>query len=104
MAIGVWQILIIVYVLFLAVGPRRVVRWVQWSIDTNARLRGRPPPARKRWGLLRFLGLFEYSTPIGWACAAIGLGLAMSGYFYPEWRIPLTLLAMLFLFIAPWLI
>ena len=107
MAIGFWQLLIIVYVLFLAIGPRRVVRWVRWTNDTTARLRGKPPPPRRRVGWLRALELFEYSTQVGWAFIVVGGGLAifaLSVDGWPIWKGLVMGLAMLFLFLAPWLI
>ena len=59
MTIGIWQILIITYILFVALGPRRVVGWVRWTQDTSARLQGRPPPRRRRIGLLAALEMME---------------------------------------------
>jgi hypothetical protein len=109
MVIGFWQILLIVYVLFIAIGPRRVVRWVQWGQRTNDRLRGRPPREQKPKGWLRAIQLFEYSTQLGWACVAIGIALVVvdgvcrqsgCGFHGP----PVLMLAMLFLFLAPWLL
>jgi hypothetical protein len=109
MAIGFWQLLLIVYVLLLAIGPRRIVRWVRFAQMTNDRLRGRPPRERRVPGWLRAIQLLEHSTPIGWACVAIGIGLLVvdgvcrqtgCGFQGP----PVLLLAMLFLFLAPWLI
>ena len=110
MGIGFWQLLIIVYILFLALGPRRVVYWSQWSIDTWARFLGRPPPPRKRWGWLRSFQILEHAQKFGWACIALGSGLAFF-YLYLSsqgiigvWGIPILLLAMAFLFVGPWLL
>ena len=110
MGIGFWQLLIIVYILFLAIGPRRVVHWSQWSIDTWARVWGRPPPPRKRWGWLSAIQLLENSRSFGWACIAAGSALAFL-YLYLSsqgsigaWGVPILLLAMAFLFIGPWLL
>ena len=108
--IGFWQIALIAYILFLALGPRRVVRWIRIAGAFNDRMRGRPVQIRaKPSGLLRWIGLFEYSTPVGWACVALGLGLLVldgicrsgaCGLYGP----PVLLLAMLLFFLAPWLI
>jgi hypothetical protein len=114
--IGFWQIALIAYILFLALGPRRVVRWIRVAGAFNDRLRGRPvQPRGKPSGLLRAIELFEHSTPIGWGCVVLGLALlvldgvcrpasanalASCGFYGP----PILLLAMLFFFIAPWLI
>src|SRR5579884_2609510 len=107
MAIGFWQLLVIVYVLFLALGPRRVVRWIRWANETNARLRGRPPPPRRTIGWLRALELFEYSTQIGWAFLVVGAAMAiyagtMDGF--PPLKALLLGLGMVLLLLAPWLI
>ena len=107
MAIGFWQILVIVYVLFLALGPRRVVRWVRWINEASARLRGQPPPPRRTGGWLRALELFEYSTQLGWAFLVIGCGLAMLGLSvdgWPLWKGLAMGVAMVLLMLAPWLI
>ncbi|HEY3080301.1 MAG TPA: hypothetical protein VGM69_10380 [Chloroflexota bacterium] len=108
--VGFWQIALIAYILFLAIGPRRVVRWIRVAGAFNDRMRGRPVQARaKPSGLLRWIGLFEYSTPVGWACVALGLGLLVldgicrsgaCGVYGPL----VLLLAMLLFFLAPWLI
>jgi hypothetical protein len=114
--IGFWQIALIVYILFLAIGPRRVVRWIRIANAFSDRVRGRPArPSSRSFGLLRALELFEYSTPVGWACVALGLGLlVLDGVCRPETAVapakcpvhgPLVLvLATLFFFLAPWLI
>jgi hypothetical protein len=114
--VGFWQIALILYILFLAIGPRRVVRWFRIAGALGDRVRGRPvPPRRKPSGLLRAIELFEYSTPVGWACVALGVGLlvldgicrapAVNGVatcsFYGP---PILLLAMLCFVLAPWLI
>jgi hypothetical protein len=107
MVIGTWQILIILYVLFIALGPRRVVRWWRWTGDTSARLRGKAPPARKTSGWLRTIELFEHSTQIGWACLALGAALSMLALAadgWPLWKGLALGLATLLLLIAPWLI
>jgi hypothetical protein len=107
MAIGFWQLLVIVYVLFIAIGPRRVVRWIRWTNETSARLRGKAPPPRRTVGWLRALELFEYSTQVGWACLAIGCALAMYALSidaWTAWKMVLLGLATLLLFLGPWLI
>jgi hypothetical protein len=106
--IGTWQILIIAYVLFIALGPRRVMRWWRWTSNASARLRGKPlPPARKPRGWLRAIELFEYSTQIGWACLALGAALSMLALAtdgWPLWKGLALGLGVLLLFVAPWLI
>ena len=107
MVIGTWQIFVIVYVLFIALGPRRVVRWIMWTNDASARLRGKPRPARRKSALLRAIELFEYSSQIGWACLAIGAAMAIyAGTIdgFPPLKGLLLGLGMLLLFLAPWLI
>ena len=107
MVIGTWQIIVIVYVLFIALGPRRVVGWIRWAGDMNARLRGKPKPVRKRWGFLRAIEMFEYSTQIGWACLVVGAALSIyAGTIdgFPPLKALLLGLGMVLLFLAPWLI
>ena len=107
MVIGLSQLLVIVYVLFIALGPRRIIRWFRWTSETSARLRGKPPPIRKTSGWLRAIELFEYSTQIGWTFLVVGCGLAMfalSTDGWPLWKGLVLGLAMLLLFLAPWLI
>jgi hypothetical protein len=106
--IGTWQIIVIAYVLFIALGPKRVVRWIRWTTEMNARLRGKPPPPqRKTRGWLRAIELFEYSSQIGWACLVIGAAMAIyAGTLdgFPPGKALLLGLGMLLLFLAPWLI
>ena len=108
MVVGTWQILIIAYVLLIALGPRRVLRWWRWTSNTSARLRGKqPPPARKPSGWLRAIELFEYSSQIGWACLALGAALSMFALAtdgWPLWKGLALGLGMLLLLVAPWLI
>jgi hypothetical protein len=107
MVLGTWQILIIVYVLFIALGPRRVVRWWRWTGETSARLRGKPPPARRTSGWMRAIELFEHSSKIGWACLVLGTALSMVALGtegWPLWKGLVLGVAMLLLLIAPWLI
>src|SRR5262245_41386332 len=107
MAIGFWQLVIIVYVLFIALGPRRVVRWVRWSQATSDRLRGRPVRERPKSGWLRAIELFEYSTQIGWACLILGCAVAMLALAQPGWPLWKGLalaISLLLLFLAPWLL
>ncbi|TAK20159.1 MAG: twin-arginine translocase TatA/TatE family subunit [Chloroflexota bacterium] len=108
--IGFWQIAIILYVLFLAVGPRRLARWGRiWSRFLD-RMAGRPPrPMSQKPGWLRTIELFEHSSKIGWACVILGISLLALDGVCRQTGCPFTgpfilLLAMLFLFIAPWLI
>src|SRR5206468_2872059 len=75
--IGTWQVLVIIYVLFIALGPRRVVRWIRWTGDTSARLRGKRVTTRKSSGWLRAIELFEYSSQLGWAFLVIGATMAI---------------------------
>lgn len=112
--IGFWNIVLVLYFLFLAIGPRKVLRWIRAFNRALDRIQGRPPREQTRTaGWLRAIELLEYSTPVGWACAALGVGLLVldgvcrtgspgpSCAFYG----PLVLLlAMLLFFIAPWLI
>jgi hypothetical protein len=81
MHLGFQQLLLVVYILFLALGPKRVVRWIRRGQALVARLQGKPPPPRKRFDLLRLIELTEYSSPVGWAVAALGFGTLLSGYF-----------------------
>lgn len=107
MVIGTWQLLVIVYVLIIALGPKRVVGWVRWASDMNARLHGKPPPPRKTRGWVRAIEMFEYSSQIGWGCLVIGAGLAIyAGTIdgFPPLKALLLGLGMLLLFLAPWLI
>lgn len=107
MVIGTWQIIVIVYVLFIALGPRRVVGWIRWAGDMNARLRGKPRPERKRWGFLRAIEMLEHATQIGWACLALGAAISIyAGTIdgFPPVKAALLGLGLLLLFLAPWLI
>lgn len=107
MAIGTWQILIILYVLFIALGPRRVVRWYRWAGDTSARLRGKPRPVRKPSRWMRAIELFEYSSQIGWAFLVVGAALSIyAGTIdgFPPLKGLLLGLGLVLLFLAPWLI
>ena len=97
--------IIVLYVLFIALGPRRVVRWWYGLQAALARMQGRPPPPRRRWGWLRAAEAFEHSTAIGWTCIVVGLGLAFAARFlWPDLMLPLTVVAMALLFVGPWLI
>lgn len=108
MVIGTWQLLVVAYVLFIALGPRRVVRWIRWTNDTTARLRGKPrPPRAKSSGLLRAIELFEYASQVGWAFLVIGAALAIyAGTLdgFPPLKALLLGVGMVLLFLAPWLI
>jgi hypothetical protein len=107
MAIGFWQLVVIVYVLFFAVGPRRVVRWVRWGQTTSDRLRGRPRREQRSSGWLRAIELFEYSSQVGWACLILGAGIAMltlAQTGWPLWKGLALAVSMLLLLLAPWLI
>ena len=107
MVLGFWQLVIIVYVLFIALGPRRVVRWMRWGQAASDRLRGRPVQERRQRGWVRAIEMFEYSSQIGWACLAVGCALAMFALAQPGWPIWKGLaiaISMLLLFLAPWLI
>ena len=96
MHVGFQQLAVIAYILLLALGPRRVVRWVRWSQDLGARLRGRPPPPRPKWDLLRVVERFEYSSPVGWAVAALGFGLVLVPYFAASLGISAQLVPLLY--------
>ena len=107
MVLGFWQIVIIFYVLLIALGPRRVVRWLRWGQATGDRLRGRPARQRRSSGLLRAIELFEYSTQVGWAFLIVGCAIAMFALAQPGWPLWKGLalaISMLLLFLAPWLI
>ena len=107
MAIGFWQLVIILYVLFFALGPRRVVRWIRWGQSTSDRLRGRPVRQQRTSGILRWIEMFEYSTQIGYACLILGAGIAMLTLAQPGWPLWKGLalaVSMLLLALAPWLI
>src|SRR5262249_2885838 len=80
--LGFWQLVVI-----LALGPRRVVRWVRWGQAAGDRLRGRPVQPRPQRGWLRAIELFEHSSQIGWAFLAIGCALAMFALAQPGWPI-----------------
>lgn len=106
--VGFWQIAIIAYVLFLAIGPRRVVRWLRIVNRTMLRMQGRPaPPPREPTGLLKAIGVFEHGAIVGWSCVAVGFALLVvdgvcrqSGCAFQG--PPMLLLAMVFFFAAPW--
>jgi len=105
--LGFWQLVVIVYVLFIALGPRRVIRWVRWSQDAGDRLRGRPRRERRSGGFLRAIELFEYSSQIGWAFLVVGCAISMFALAQPGWPIWKGLalaISLLLLFLAPWLI
>lgn len=107
MVLGFWQLVVIVYVLFVALGPRRVVRWVRWSQNATDRLRGRPAREQRTSRLLRAIELFAYSSQIGYACLVVGGGLAMFALAtqgWPLWKGLALGISMLLLLIAPWLI
>ncbi len=108
--IGAWQILLVLYILFLALGPRRVVRW--WRIWNRflARMQGLPPPTeRSEPAWLRAVALFEHSSKIGWACVAVGIGLIVVDGVCRQTGCAFTgpvmlVLAMILFFLAPWMI
>jgi hypothetical protein len=114
--IGFWQIALVLYFGFLAIGPRRVIRYVRAFNRAMDRMAGRPPrPDRPPSGWLRALQLFEHSTVIGWGCVALGVGLlVLDGVCRPQssgltascpfYGPPILVLAMLLFFLAPWLI
>jgi hypothetical protein len=105
--LGFWQLVIILYVLFIALGPRRVVRWFRWGQAAGDRLRGRPIQTRRPRGWMRAIELFEYSSQVGWAFLAIGCAIAMFALAQPGWPIWKGLaiaISMLLLLLAPWLI
>jgi hypothetical protein len=105
--LGFWQLVIIVYVLFIALGPRRVIRWFRWSQATGDRLRGRPVRERRPSRLVRAIELFEYSSQIGWTFLIVGCAIAMFALAQPGWPLWKGLalaISMLLLLLAPWLI
>jgi len=107
MVLGFWQLVIILYVLMIALGPRRVVGWYHAASALTARMQGRPPPSRTSAGWLRAIQLFEHSSKIGWACLVVGSALgmfAMSADGWPLWKGLAIAVAMLLLFVAPWLL
>ena len=114
--IGFWQIALVLYFGLLAIGPRRLARWVRAYRRALDRMAGREPrPDAPPSGWLRAVQLFEHSRLIGWGCVVVGLallvldgvcrpqspGLAASCPFY---GVPVIMLAMLLFFVAPWLI
>src|SRR5438094_1216289 len=107
MVVGFWQLVVIAYALFIALGPRRVVRWFRWGQAAGDRLRGRRVQPRRQSGWLRAIELFEYSSQVGWAFLAVGCGVAMFALAQPGWPLWKGLaiaISMLLLFLAPWLI
>ena len=107
MVLGFWQLVVIVYVLFIALGPRRVIRWVRWGQAAGDRLRGRPVRQRRPSGWLRAIELFEYSSQIGWAFLILGCAVAMFALAQPGWPLWKGLvlaLSMGLLALAPWLL
>ncbi len=78
---GFQQGLLILYILLIAVGPKRVTRWVRRGQALSARLRRKPLPKPGRYDVLRLFEMFEERALVGWGIAVVGLGLLFAGFF-----------------------